>query len=514
MKLIKILAAYLAAITISYNTSAQKTDAPLKIETGLITGVKSQTSNVVSYKGIPFAAPPVKDLRWKAPQPAASWTGVRKCEAYGNDPYQNPPGAQGMWSAEFFIPPTSTRSEDCLYLNVWTAAKPKAKKPVLVWIYGGGFNSGGGDVPIYDGEATANKDIIFVSCNYRVGIFGSFAHPELSKESDYKASGNYGLLDQIAVLKWVQKNIAAFGGDPNNVTIAGQSAGSMSVNCLLASPLANGLFKKAILESGAYLASATRNMNTLQQAEDAGVRTVEDLKTNSVAELRNLSAEYVQNTIRGAFGPIIDGYVLPASIPTIFAANKENKAMLLTGWNENESYNASPSTAADYKKRYENTYGTNAVIFFKYFPGNNNMEAAASQNKLSTSLQFGIQNYALANIQSQKGVVVYAYRFTHRVPGNDQYAKYGAFHSGELAYVYDNLKFLNRPWQPLDHELAKTLSTYWANFIKTGNPNSKGLPEWPNYTVTANRTMILGDKLEVRTMPDKAALDFLLTNTR
>ena len=511
MKPLKLITACLAAITITIHASAQN---PIKIETGLISGVKSTTSAVVSYKGIPFALPPVKNLRWKAPQPAASWTGVRKCDAYGNDPYQGAPGALGMWSEEFFIPPTSTRSEDCLYLNVWTAAKPKDKKPVVVWIYGGGFGGGGGDVPIYDGEATANKGIIFVSANYRVGPFGSFAHPELSKESGYNASGNYGLLDQIAALKWVQKNIAAFGGDPNNVTIAGQSAGSMAINCLLASPLAKNLFKKAIAESGAFMVNATRGMSNLKQAEETGIRTAEALKATSLADLRNLSAEDIQKNIRGNFGPIIDGYVLPESVPAIFAANKENKATLLTGWNENESYSGNPLSAGDFRKQYTTIYGSNAGNFFKYFPANNNPEAAASQNKLSTDLQYGIQNYTLANVQSTKGVVVYMYRFTHRVPGNEQYAKYGAFHSGELAYVYDNLKFLNRPWQPVDTELAKTLSAYWANFIKTGDPNGKGLPEWPNYTVTANKIMLLGDKPEAKTLPDKAALDLLMTNLK
>src|SRR6187402_1196384 len=335
MKTLKLFAACITAVTIYFNASAQK---PVKIETGLVSGVKSTSSDVVAYKGIPFALPPVKNLRWKAPQPAASWMGVRKCDAYGNDPYQGPPTAQGMWSEEFFIPPASIRSEDCLYLNVWTAAKPKDKKPVLVWIYGGGFGGGGGDVPIYDGEATSNKGIIFVSFNYRVGIFGFFAHPELTKESGYNASGNYGLLDQVAALQWVKKNIAAFGGDPDNVTIAGQSAGSWSVNCLLASPLAKGLFKKAIAESGAYVAGGTRSMATLQQAEEAGIRTAQAVKATSLADLRNLSSEEVQKTMRGNNGPNIDGYLLPESIPAIFAANKENKVTLLTGWNENETY--------------------------------------------------------------------------------------------------------------------------------------------------------------------------------
>ncbi|HEY0243948.1 MAG TPA: carboxylesterase family protein, partial [Mucilaginibacter sp.] len=496
MKSLKLLAVGLLAATAFFSFTISADNTPVKIETGLISGVKSKTSNVVAYKGIPFALPPVKELRWKAPQPPKPWTGVRKCDTYGPDPFQNPPKAMSMWSEEYFIPKESARSEDCLYLNVWTAAKSaKEKRPVLVWIYGGGFNSGGGDVPIYDGEATANKGIVFVSFNYRVGVFGSFAHPELTKESGYSASGNYGLLDQIAALKWVQKNIVAFGGDPDNVTIAGQSAGSMSVNCLIASPLAKNLFKKAIAESGANMVGATRGMRNLAESEEQGIRTAQILNATTLADLRNLSADDLQTQVRGNFGPIVDGYVLPEAIPAIFAANQQNPVVLLTGWNENEGMlSGSLKNADDFRKQSEQTYGTNAGIFLKYYPASNEEEATASQYKLSKDLMFGIQNYTLANVESQKGQKVYMYRFTHKVPGTGIYEHIGAFHTGEVGYTYDNLKFINRPWQPLDHELANTLSAYWANFIKTGNPNSNGLPVWPAYSVNESKIMMLGDK--------------------
>jgi para-nitrobenzyl esterase len=520
MKLLKLLAACLMAFTafLSLTIPAINTDNnPLKIETGLISGVKSNNSEVVSYKGIPFALPPVGDLRWKAPQPANSWTGVRKCDTFGPDPYQNPPKAMSMWSEEFFIPPASTRSEDCLYLNVWTAAKsPNEKRPVLVWIYGGGFNSGGGDLPIYDGGATAQKGIVFVNFNYRVGIFGSFSHPELTKESpNGGASGNYGLMDQIAALKWVKKNISAFGGDPENVTIAGQSAGSMSVNCLIASPVAKNLFQKAIAESGAYVAGGNRNMQTLPQAEEQGVKTASALKAPHLADLRNIPAEELQKQARGSFRPIVDGYVLPESIPAIFAAGKQNKVTLLTGWNENEGIlSGTLKSAADFKKQSQETYAANANIFFKFYPANNDQEATASQYKLSRDMMFGIQNYTLANIESQNGAKVYLYRFTHRVPGTGIYANIGAFHSGEIAYAYDNLKFINRPWQPGDHELAKTMSAYWANFIITGDPNGKGLPKWPAYYAKDHKIMVLGDKPGAKEIPDKAALNLILSSMK
>src|ERR1700709_1334473 len=222
-------------------------------DAGMVSGMKNSTGDVTAYKGIPFAAPPVGNLRWKAPQPAAHWDGVKKCDAFSASPMQDKPVPFMVYTSEFLIP-ESPISEDCLYLNVWTNAKTKTdKKAVFVWIYGGGFGSGGAACPIYDGDAMAKKGIIFVSINYRVGVFGFLAHPELTKEANGKASGNYGLLDQIAALKWVKKNIAAFGGDPNNVTIAGQSAGSMSVNCLVASPLEKGLYNHAIAESGSFM---------------------------------------------------------------------------------------------------------------------------------------------------------------------------------------------------------------------------------------------------------------------
>src|SRR6476620_2662270 len=282
----------------SYDLSVVKTDA------GLVSGTLKQDIHI--FKGIPFAAPPVGDLRWKAPQPVHQWGGVKVCDKFSASPMQASPAPFSMWTEEFLIPKEPI-SEDCLYLNVWTgASSSKEKRPVLVWIYGGGFGSGGTAVPIYDGEAMAKKGIVFVSINYRVGIFGFFAHPELTAESKNHASGNYGLLDQIAALKWVKKNIAAFGGDPNNVTIAGQSAGSMSVNCLVASPLAKGLFNKAIAESGASFINSFGN-TTLQQAEENGVKTAASLKVNSIEALRKLTAAELMKA-QSMRGVIIDGY--------------------------------------------------------------------------------------------------------------------------------------------------------------------------------------------------------------
>ena len=481
----------------------------IRIEGGLISGTKTSDGRIQVFKGIPFAAPPVGSLRWKAPQPVASWTGVKSCNAFGPSPMQATPEPFSMWSAEFLIPKEPI-SEDCLYLNVWSGAgSAKAKRPVLVWIYGGGFVSGGSAVPIYDGEAMARKGIVFVSINYRVGVFGFFAHPELTKESGHNTSGNYGLMDQVAALKWVQQNIAQFGGDPANVTIAGQSAGSMSVNCLVASPLAKGLFQKAIAESGA---SFSRGNASLQQAEQEGVKMAQALNTSSITDLRNLPAEELFKKAKGMRGPIVDGYVLPDAIANIFAAKKENPVALLTGWNEDEGllFDAIKN-AADFRKQAAQQYGTDSATFLKYYPSNTDAEAATAQLNLSRDQIFGAQNYAWANGESSHGRKVYVYRFTRKVPATGEYKKYGAFHTGEVPYAYDNLKFVDRPWEPADRELARVMSTYWANFVATGNPNGNGLPQWPVYTTTNKQVMFLDVKQQAKPLPDEAALDFIST---
>lgn len=491
----------------NYNYFATSLSDSVQIETGVISGTQNSDKNISIFKGIPFAAPPVGDLRWKAPQPAEPWQGVKKCVAFGPSPMQAKPAAFSMWTEEFLIPKKPI-SEDCLYLNVWTGAKSnKEKRPVLVWIYGGGFASGGSAVPIYDGEAFAKKGIVFVSINYRVGVFGFFAHPKLTKESGKKASGNYGLMDQVAALKWVQKNIAAFGGDPANVTIAGQSAGSMSVNCLVATPLAKGLFTKAIAESGANF---SRGYSTLQQAEQDGIKTAEKLNANTIAALRNMPADQLFQKAQGQRGPIVDGHVLPQTIAEIFAAGKQNNVALLTGWNQDEGLVFGPiKNAADYHKQVAQEYAADSANFLKYYPGSTDAEAAASQLNVSRDMIFGAQNYAWANIASKQGKKVYVYRFTRKVPATGEYVKYGAFHTGEVPYAYDNLKFVNRPWQSEDYKLTAVMSSFWVNFIATGNPNGKGLPAWPAYTVADKKIMELGITQKAMPMPDAAALDFI-----
>lgn len=479
----------------------------IQIQAGKISGVRTTDGAIAAYKGIPFAAAPVGELRWKAPQPVQAWEGVLACTHLGPSPMQGKPVPFSMWSKEFLIPDEPI-SEDCLYLNVWTGAKANTDKlPVLVWIYGGGFTSGGSGCPIYDGEALARKGIVFVSINYRVGVLGFFAHPELSQESGHKASGNYGLMDQIAALKWVQENISAFGGDPSQVTIAGQSAGSMSVNCLVASPLAKGMFQRAIAHSGANF---TRNQASLAEAEQSGLEFAKRLNASSLADLRSLSAVDLMKQ-QAQRGPIIDGFVLPEHVADIFAAGKQNPVDLLTGWNEEEGILFGPVKKADaFKDDIQKQYGEKAEKLLSFYPASTEEIAARSQLNLSRDMIFGAQNYTWANVQAEKGQKqVYVYRFTRKVPGVGEYEKFGAFHTGEVPYAYNNLRFVDRPWQAVDHILAANMSDYWVNFIKNGNPNGTGLNDWPSYETHKKEVIILGDKIFSQALTDWQALDFM-----
>jgi para-nitrobenzyl esterase len=482
----------------------------INVDGGLISGVKSTAGNVISFKGIPFAAPPVGELRWKAPQPVERWMGIKKCDAFGPSPMQPKPVPFGVYTKEFLIPEQPI-SEDCLYLNIWTKNNQNEKKPVFVWIYGGGFVTGGAGVPIYDGEALAKKGIIFVSINYRVGVFGFLAHPDLTKESPDKASGNYALLDQIAALRWIKRNIASFGGDPGNITIAGQSAGSMSINCLVASPVAKELFNKAIAESGSLMvANPMLKTNTLHNAEEQGVKLAAAAHANSINELRKITAADLMKFPAG-YSPIIDGYVLPKPVSQIFAEGKENKIPLLTGWNADEGFVFTFKKKDAFRQAAIDKYGKDADEFLKYFPANTDEEAAHSQTKLSRDQIFAISGYKWAGVQSQEGKApVYVYYFQHKLPATPDFEKYGAFHTGEVAYALNNLKFLNRPWKPADHLVADQVSAYWVNFIKNGNPNDANLPAWPKYNKHTNQAMVFDNTAMQKQLPDKAELEFML----
>lgn len=480
------------------------------IESGEISGILSDDRKIVSFKGIPFAAPPVGDLRWRAPQPVKAWQGVKECTHFSASPMQASPAPFSMWSEEFLIPKEPI-DEDCLYLNVWTgASSSKEKRPVLVWIYGGGFRSGGSACPIYDGEAMARKGIIFVSINYRVGIWGFFAHSGLA--ADGEKTGNFGLLDQIFALQWVKKNIAAFGGNPEQVTIAGQSAGSMSVNALVASPLARGLFNKAIGQSGA---SFTRGNSEKSAAETEVNKLFTSLGASSLSDLKKISADELLKKGNGNFRPYIDGYVLPEHIADIYAKGQQNKVALLTGWNQDEGLMMGPiKNAGDYSTDMIKKFGEKAPSLLSIYPGNSDAEAAQSQLDLARDQTFGLHNYLWSLEQDKQQLPVYVYRFTRIVPANGEYKKFKAFHTGEVPYAYDNLKFVNRPWEDSDQLLASQMSDYWIQFVKSGNPNGKNLPNWPMFTLKERQTMYLDIKNEASPMKDFQALETLISVVR
>jgi para-nitrobenzyl esterase len=486
---------------------------PVRVESGLLTGDADASGEVTIFRGIPFAAPPVGDLRWKEPQPAMHWEGVKSCTRFSPAAMQARPLPFGVYTSEFLIPDTSV-NEDCLYLNIWTAAKSsKEKRPVIVWIHGGGFINGSGAVPIYDGVSMAKKGIVFVTINYRLGIFGFFSHPSLAAESPHHASGNYGILDQIAAVKWVKRNIEAFGGDPGNITIDGQSAGSMSVNCLMASPLASGLFRHAIAESGAlFIPNPLTGMISLQKDEEEGKKMEQSLHVSSLADLRKIPATRLQ-AMSKVFGyaPIIDGYLLPQSIAEIFDAGKQNDADLMTGLNEDDGILfGPPRSATGFQEQVGHQFGKDADQILKYYPANGDAEAVRSQLALSRDMIFGVQNYRWAKIEAarRKGNV-YLYHFSRRLPATRNFVKYGAFHSGEIVYALDNLPFLHRPWEDKDRILAGVMSSCWINFARSGNPNGAGLAPWPAFEPGARNEMLFSEQPGSRGVPDDEALEFL-----
>jgi para-nitrobenzyl esterase len=489
---------------------AMALDTTVRIDSGSLRGAPTDTPGVNAYKGIPFAAPPVGNLRWRAPQPPAAWEGVRKADEFGAGCIQRKSGPFGPWSAEYISRAgmAGGASEDCLYLNVWSAAKSAGeRRPVLVWIHGGGFNSGSGDVPVYDGEGLASKGLVVITINYRVGALGFLTHPELTQESAHHASGNYALLDMIAALQWTKRNVAAFGGDAGNVTIAGQSAGSYAVNFLVASPLARGLFHRAIGESG----GAFRDAQDLKDSEQDGVKLAKSMQAASLAELRALPAEAFLHTGGIQFGPVVDGYAMPKDVQEIFEASEQNDVPTLTGWNLNEGAADGPPVKAEaFRQRAAKQYGSMLPEFLKAFPAETDEQAAESQRALGRDQFFAWQGRTWARMQAQYGKSkAFLYEFDRTAPGTPEQLRFGAFHSGEIPYALNTLARWERPWEEADRKLAATMSSYWANFARSGDPNGAGLPKWPAYGGAEPRAMRLGLKLEAIPVPHKAELDFL-----
>ena len=474
------------------------------VASGMISGKTDSSGLVKIFKGIPFAAPPVGDLRWKAPQPVQPWEGIKACIDNPPAPMQNSPVPFFAWSEEFLIPKEPI-SEDCLYLNIWTTAeKTDEKRPVMVWIYGGGFNSGGNSVPLYDGEDLAKEGIVVVNLNYRVGMLGFLAHPELTAESPDQTSGNYGILDQVAALEWVKKNIAQFGGDPDNVTIAGQSAGAYSVNALVVSPKAKGLFHKAIAQSGGMFNRGNGLTSGLQSAEERGKQLTDTLGV-SLAELRKIPADSLLK-MPGRFGTVIDGKVIPG-VRESFENGTFSDVPLLTGWNADDRVAGNSTvTPAEFKANAKKQYAGRAGEYLELFPASSPEELAQTQNILA-GLTFGLQNYTWAKMQSEKGQKdAYMYYFTRVPPGEPNY---GAFHSAEFSYALHTLRNWKRPMEKVDFDLEKTMSGYWVNFVKTGNPNGQGLPEWPVFDPENPIVNELGAEVKTRALPYWPQMKFM-----
>jgi para-nitrobenzyl esterase len=466
---------------------SQQSGPQVRIETGTVEG-KMQGA-VRTFLGIPYAATTAGNQRWKPPSSAPKWSGTRKTTEFG------PHCMQGaIYDDMVFHDPGP--SEDCLSLNVWTPAKDVAAKlPVMVWIYGGGYMAGTTSERRQDGQFLANRGVVVVSMNYRLGVFGFLVLPELAAESGRNSSGNYGLLDQAAALQWVHRNIAAFGGDPDNVTIFGESAGSFSVSALMASPVAHGLFVKAIGESGAAFAAHGLTFKPFAEREVSDAEFAKKaLGSTSLKNLRALSAQKVLDESLKAgganlrFAPSIDGYFLPESVPAIFAAGKENRVSLLAGWNHDEGdlpenvLNDPPHTAklqAIAKKDFPD----HEQKFLRFYPSGNDAEATRSLMDLNGDSSIAWPTWRWLEASSNTGKPVYRYRFDLSLPNNVAgKPDVGAYHSAEIEYVFGTLDSkAGKPWRAEDRALSDLMQKYWSNFARNGDPNATGLPVWPVY---------------------------------
>lgn len=481
------------------------------VRQGALSGTRE--NQVSAFLGIPFAAPPTGQYRWKPPRPAAAWRGVRKADKLPASCEQSvDPAGFGPWTHEYVV--DNQVSEDCLYLNVWTPAKKAGEKlPVMVWIYGGGFSSGSASVPIYDGSKLAAKGIVVIAINYRVGIYGFMAHPGLDVENPAHASGNYGLMDQVAGLKWVKANVSAFGGDPGKVTIAGQSAGAMSVHHLIASPLAKGLFHQAIAQSGSGTGVAVPDHAA---GEKAGEALMKAAGVSSIAEMRKLTPEQLQAAQAKmgqgggglAFAPIVDGLFLPDAS---FVGADTNDTPILTGMTAQEMTGLNPNfgkaTPEGMTKQIEASYGTLAPQFEALYPAADGARANEAAGALARDR--GLASMAIWAQQRQQSSSrpIFAYLWTHAEPG-PQAARYGAFHSSEIPYVFDTLDAApERPFTGLDRRLAAEMGGYWVNFVKTGDPNGAGLPAWPVYLPSDKQIVEIGATTQARPVLARAKLE-------
>jgi len=473
-------------------STANIATGPVTTRNGQVQGVPGALPGITVFKGLPFAAPPVGNLRWEQPQPAANWSGIRQANAWGNSCIQNPAPTRFPVNSASDMPDSPGISEDCLYLNVWTPATTGAERlPVMVWLYGGAYNEGGGSAPFSHGDQLAKKGVVMVTFNYRVGSLGFFAHPELTAASANGASGNQAIGDSIAALQWVKDNIAAFGGDPNRVTIFGESAGAAMDGGLAGSPPAAGLFQRAISQSGAWMGLGIAPMVPRERAEATAVEQATAAGASTLAELRAMPATDVHAKIRGQ-GMIVDGYLIPEDVSIAFANGRQNRVDVLAGSNQDEgSFTAGfgpPVTLATWTAGEAQRWGAHQELGRAAYPASTDAEAAAAAPMpFADAMAWHMRLFAEG--AAAVGKQGWLYYFTHDPIYDEGRTNLGAAHTGEIPYVFGNLcaprTFPGGSSVELmcgnarEEAFADQVSQYWVNFAATGNPNGTGLPSWP-----------------------------------
>jgi para-nitrobenzyl esterase len=517
---------FLALVSLSFSLTATALHAdPLKVKTeqGKVEGALSTDAKVRAFKGIPYAAPPVGDLRWQAPQPPAKHDGTLEAKEYGHHCVQTNPFADMVFK-------DAGEAEDCLTLNIWTPAdaKPGAKLPVMFWVHGGGFTAGGASEPRHDGVSLARHGVVVVTINYRLGIFGFFANPQLTAESPHHASGNYGLLDQAAALAWVKDNIREFGGDPANITVFGESAGSFSVSTLMASPLSEHNLAHAIGESGAAFSGSALNYPSLATAEQQDSDFAQAaFGTSDLAALRKLTVDQLlagatSKTVKPSprFTPNIDGYYFPKPVAEIYAAGEQAHIPVLGGWNADEvraavTMNPVKPTPESFAAQAKKNYGDDAAAFLALYPATSDAEAIQSAGDLMNDNFIAYSTWKWLDAQVATGhAPVYRYRFDLAAPPDKFHpGNPGAFHSDDIEYVFGTLDARNiAVWRPEDRALSEQMQQYWTNFARTGNPNGPGLPTWPTYAPPEWDVMHLDATSMMKPDTQRARYEFLATH--
>jgi para-nitrobenzyl esterase len=527
------------SLMVMLGPTVEADDGAVSVTGGQVSGASDEA--VTAYLGIPYAAPPVGDLRWRPPQPVVPWEGVRGCVEFGPACPQTPYPRMSLYYRE-----PEAQSEDCLYLNVWTATEADEEpRPVMVWIHGGGLTRGSGAHPVYDGAALVKKGVVLVTINYRLNVFGFFAHPELSAESEHGSSGAYGILDQIAALEWVRDNIAAFGGDPDNVTIFGESAGSWSVSILNASPLAKGLFHRAIGQSGGQFGPAAHlkeerygmrsaeaqgldfaaragallflsGQTTEARASDPGEphpATLEELRGIEPERLLEVLTEMEAEGVYHSRMPV-EGWVLPDEVRAIFARGEHNDVPLLIGSNKDEMTSLTdprthPATLEALRAYVEENYEGGAAAYLAVYTATSDADARRSYLDGLRDARFTLNMRRWAQSATANGTSpVFLYYFT-REPRTAAREFYRAYHAAEIAYAFDNLGAIDRTaHEDWDHALADIMSDYWVIFSKTGQPNGEGLPWWPVYELETAPYLELGDEIRAGTQLLQVELDY------